>query len=199
MRPLRTVVAAGVGLLLMAAVAAAHTPIFLADQLDPGVHERAPIKNPEQSWAIYGRLGPGRTADMIPIEAKQGQKLYIQLLVPQRAKDFHPKGVLLGPGLARQTRTDLPVVAAAGQGGLPLAEPSEHVPLHEGFTQIDYWVAGTLNGTFPASGRYGLVIYDPSGRGGPYTVAIGQKEKFGPLDILTFPLVWTRAHVWLWK
>jgi hypothetical protein len=189
-------------MLLLAATAAAHTPIFLTDQAAPGVHERATIQDPERSWAIYGRLAPGAgQADVIPIEAKQGQRLYLQLLVPQKKslREFKPRVVLLGPGLTGAAPANLPAKPAPGQGALVLPVAAQPRPLYEGFTQMHYWVLGQLRAPFPETGRYALVVDDPVGHGGPYTVALGEREAFGPLDLLTFPLVWVRSHVWLWK
>jgi hypothetical protein len=209
---LRWAVAVLLGFLLLTGQAAAHTPIFLRDEQGPGVHVHRPIRDPERSWAIYGRLGPGVSrndccqagyADVVPIAARQGQRLYLQVLVPKRdeLKEFRPRAVLIGPGLPQMEPCPpkLPLQPAHGSGCLPVPELKQPADLYEGFTQTRYWVLGSVSSTFPGTGDYALVIYDPLGVGGPYTVAVGQREVFSPLDLLTFPLTWVRVHVWLWK
>lgn len=184
----------------LAAVTSAHSPIFLRDGT-AGVREHPAIRDPEQSWAIYGRLPAGPAADVIPIQAEQGQKLYLQVLTPDRPDlaSFRPQAVLLGPGLKGTAPSDSPVATPGNQGALTVENPAEPRRIYEGFTQMNLLEYGTATGTFPESGRYLAVVYDPAQRGGPYVLAVGQKEKFGALDVLKFPLVWARAHVWLWK
>ncbi|MGE5672474.1 MAG: hypothetical protein ACM3XM_01120 [Mycobacterium leprae] len=195
-------------LFLWTAEACAHSPIFLAGRLPPGVHERAPIRDVERSWAVYGRLGPGASADLIPLTVEKGQEIYLQLLIPQAGDPAQvcPKAVLIGPGLPnRQYVTDTTVtqalaqLAAQTEGTLVLPNSKAKESLYEGFTQVRYWVCGEFTAKAPASAAYRLFLYDPSARGGPYTLAIGRREQFGLVDFLTFPLIWTRVHVWLWK
>lgn len=197
---LRRVFLAGLLAVAVAAEALAHAPQFYAASL-AGVAERPAIRDPEKSWALYGRLGPGRTAEMIPIHGKQGGTLFVQIIVPVRSdlNEFRPRGVLIGPGLQGEAPADLPVQVPAGQGVLVLPEPDRRRQIYEGFTQMYLWEYGMVDGKFPETGRYGLVVYDPSGRGGPYTAAIGKREEFGLLDLFTFPLIWARARVWLWR
>lgn len=184
----------------LASVASAHTPIFL-QSTTTGVKEHAPISDPEHSWAVYGRLPAGAAADAIPIQAKKGQRLYLQLLVPDKPDlaSFKPQVVLLGPRLRGEVPPSSPVRPPSGEGALVVPNPPKPSRIYEGFTQMHLLEYGTVDSTFPDSGRYLLVAYDPAQEGGPYTVAIGKRESFGLLDVLNFPLVWARAHVWLWK
>lgn len=187
-------------LLTWPAAAAAHAPIFLSNNPSMVV-ERPLIGDPQKSWAIYGRLGAERSADLIPVGGEKGQTFYAQLIVPARddLREFRPQAVLLGPGLTGKAPSDSLVQPGPGEGALVLNNPPEPRKIYEGFTQMWLWEYGTALTPFPQTGTYRLVIYDPAQRGGPYTVAIGKREEFGLLDVLTFPLIWVRSRIWLWK
>lgn len=186
--------------LALPSAAAAHAPVFLRDN-QSGVVERRRIDDPQKSWAVYGRLGIGRSADLIPVRGVKGEPFYAQVIVPVKddLTQFRPQAVLLGPGLTGMAPEDSPVQPGPGEGALILNNPSEPRTIYEGFTQMWLWEYGTALIAFPETGTYRLVVYDPAEEGGPFTVAIGKKEEFGPIDVLTFPLVWVRARIWLWK
>lgn len=184
-----------------AAVAFAHTPLFPGRQGTAPVRVRAAIEDPEQSWAIYGRLGPGQT-DVVPIRAARGQSLHLEVLVPRRTDlaGFRPQVVLIGPGLpAGSAGGQAEAERPGGQGFLTVPTAQTGEPFYEPFTQTAYWVLGSVDSTFPVDGTYRLVISDPGGRGGLYTVALGRRERFSVTDLLTLPLTWARIRVWLWK
>lgn len=194
-------VALSLALLLAGSTALAHAPVFLPGTAADGIRVHHPVSDPERSWAVYGRLSPSQGAEVIPIDATAGDRLYVQMLVPRRAarSGFRPQAYLIGPGLAGPRPEGLPVAVPEGHGVLAVTAQTRDRALWEGFTQmwlVEYAVA---NGTFPAAGQYQLVVYDSEGRYGPYCVAIGTREDFGLADVLLFPLVWVRAHIWLWK
>ncbi|MDF2627648.1 MAG: hypothetical protein K0R39_1479 [Symbiobacteriaceae bacterium] len=180
-------------LTLTPGVAYAHSPIFLRPGAEP-----APITDAEKSWAIYGRLAPGTAYDLIPVEAGEGEKLKLQLLVPKRddLAQYRPRVALIGPGLRGTLPPGAPVSPGAGEGALLLPEPAAPSEFYEPFTQTRYWTYGETTGTFPAAGRYRIVVYDPAGKGGPYTVALGEREDFGPADLLGFPATWLKVKTW---
>ena len=215
-----------VWLVLLSGTALAHTPIFLqARGLRRDPHGgnlrslRGPLnRSPDYSWAYYGHLATGGRPDVLPLEVRQGQPLVMHISIPQRRnlQGLQPRVVMLGPGLTEDIPSDLPVSveealgvhAGGGHRGIgsqsigALALPITEGPTassFEPFTQVHYWRYGAVSATFPATGRYAIVVYDPSGRGGPYTLAIGARERLGPRDILGFPLTWARVRVWLWK
>lgn len=184
--------------LLVSTVASAHTPIFLPPRSEAGVAVRGAITDPERSWAIYGQLPAGKAADVIPVVARQGQKLTLQTLVPLREEleEFRPRVVLLGPGLPGKAPADLPVELEPGEGALVLPEPAEPGTFDEPFTRTQYWTYGEEKGQYPADGTYRLVVYDPAGQGGRYTVALGDKEVWGARDLLSFPATLYRVRSW---
>lgn len=188
-------------LALFPAVAEAHAPVFLtAGGRRSPVRWWRPATDPERAVALYGHLPEGAGADVIPIQARQGQTLYLQVLVPQRRDHggFRPRAVLLGPELAGSIPADLPIAAPPRVGAVVVPEPERPAAFFEKYTQVHYWIYGTLEGAYPVTGDYALVVYDPAGRGGPYTAALGRREGFGAKDLLTFPLVWIRVRAWLW-
>jgi len=187
--------------LLISTPAAAHSPVFHSGTAQSGSAALSHIADPERSWAVYGRLKPDGTPDQITIDAPAGQKLYVQMLVPVRRalQNFRPKAFLVGPGLPSAPPAELARTVGPNERVLEvpmLAEPKE---IFEGFTQMRLWEYALASGVYPEDGRYRLVIFDPEGQAGPYTVAVGTLEIFGVVDTLLFPLIWVRAHVWLWK
>lgn len=187
--------------LTLESVAEAHSPVFLSDGRKAPVRLWREVRDPEPAQAFYGRLPAGAAADIIPIQARKGQTIYLRMLVPNAPAfaGFQPRVVLVGPQLEGVAPSDLPVPLEPGEGILPVPgmEPPEIT--YEPFTQVRYRVQGMLQGTYPATGRYKMVIYDPGCQGGPYTAALGRRERFGLRDMLIFPLVWTRVRTWLWK
>lgn len=181
--------------------AEAHSPVFLSNGPQGPVRFWREVRDPERAQAFYGRLSAGQAADVIPIQANQGQTIYLRLLVPGAPSlaAFRPSVVLVGPELEGMAPPDLPVPLGPGEGALPVPALEPPGTSHEPFTQVRYRVLGMLQGTYPTTGRYKMVIYDQACQGGPYTAALGRRERFGLVDMLTFPLVWTRVRVWLWK
>lgn len=171
------------------APAEAHTPIFLENVQQ--------IDDPERSWAIYGRLTP-ESYGQLDIHAAKGAPLSLKLLVPdqERLTGFQPSVALIGPGLPGTAPEGLPLRPAEGEGVLLLPRADQPLTFFEPFTQTQYRTYGELSGEFPVDGTYRLVIWDPEGRTGPYTVALGKKEVFGLGDLLKFPVTWARVKYW---
>lgn len=156
--------------LLMAAPAAAHSPLFHAEKDGDGVIIRSQIADPERSWAIYGRLRAARSADVITIDARAGQELYIQMLVPVRPEleQFRPRAYLVGPGLPSAPPATLPPgVAGPNEKVLEVPVLPQAREIYEGFTQMRLWEYAVATGLYPETGRYRLVIFDPAGQAGP--------------------------------
>lgn len=194
MRTVRAFLLSLVLVSVSASVALAHSPIFLQPGRPP-----AAITDAEKSWAIYGRLKPGPEPDVIPVDARAGQRLKLQLLVPKRPdlNAFRPAYYVLGPGFpGASLPPGAPVRPESGEGALVADQPQAPSEFYEPFTQTRYWTYGELSGTFPATERYRIVVFDPAGQGGPYVVALGDREAFGPVDLLKFPATWLKVRGW---
>lgn len=194
MRLVRTLTLSLICVMLLTTTALAHSPIFLRPGQTP-----APITDAEKSWALYGRLAPDGKPDVIPVDAEQGERLKLQLLVPKRndLKEFHPVIYLVGPGLPQTALPPgAPVTPENGEGALVPERPAAPSEFYEPFTQTRYWTYEDTTGTFPATGRYRVVVYDPTGKAGPYVVALGEREDFGAGDLVRFPGIWLRVRNW---
>jgi hypothetical protein len=186
-------------LAMTATAAEAHSPIFLTPVPTEGVQQRPPIDNPEKSWAIYGRLGPGEAVDVIPVQGWAGRRLKLQVLVPRRddLAEYRPELVLIGPGLTGQVPPGFPVRPGEGEGALVVPTPNEPRVFDEEFTKTSYRVWGEYDGKFPATGTYRLAVWDPAGKGGTYTAALGFKEQFGIRDLFRFPRIRREVQQWV--
>ena len=170
------------------------------------------IADIDVSRAAYRVLGSASQVDVYEFTATKGQELYIQVTVPllDRERGFSPGIVLLStdtngpsfvsPVIDKGTLIDPPhdVVDSVlpHQGDGADAEPpllgatwdaSEPVVFDEPFTGTRYWTRQTLTVKAPEDGTYRIGVYSADGATGKYVLATGQKEKFGPGDILSFP------------
>ena len=162
-RVLLAAVGAAAGILILAAPAAAHDPIFLTEDQDSP--EAGPyLPDGTISFAIYGSiLAPDETRGF-EFDLRDGDDLYLSLLIP----DLEPETTLPDEQLPTLTLiepdgTERPIVAEIRT---PFADP---------FSGTDYL---TLFETEEATtgGRYQVVVTgDAPSR---FVVAVGTKEEF---------------------
>jgi hypothetical protein len=83
----------------------------------------------------------------------------------------------------------LPFEIPAGLGGQIFDTETVKEPrvYHEPFTGTDSWVWREIRFKAPATGKYFVVAYVPSGETEKVWVALGEQERFGPLDLFRFP------------
>jgi hypothetical protein len=182
---------AWVGLVLLAIgiAASARYPVFVDDISSP---ERAEvIDDIERSQAWHGHLTEGR-ADYYRFEAEQGDVASFEILVPKRdeLRDFRPEVIVSGPGLP--------------DGGATVPASAAPASFYEDQTQTYYWSYSAAGGqessvTLPAQGTYEIVVRADRGAGGPYAITTGTRERWGPLDVVLFPLQWARVRLWYFK
>jgi len=166
--------------------ALAHRPTFSdGSATDPNAaHE---IKEVDVSQVVYHELTQDAQQLWLTFEAEKDYVLFVQIGVPvlDRLEDYRPAVVLLGPGLPE---VDLPFGIPAGLGGRIISTDDVTEPrlFHEHFTDTRSWILKELDIPLPASGRYYLVAYHPTGTPGKVWVAVGKLERFGLGDLLRF-------------
>lgn len=150
-------------LVLTAAPAAAHDPIFIEeDQTSPEVGPYMP--DGAISWALYGSvLEPGDTRGF-EFDLRDGEELYISLLIPN-----------LEPELSLSD-AELPIVELeAPDGTTTTISPEMREVFDEAFSQTSYVTLAEVREPAQA-GRYkGIVVGAAPSR---FSVAIGEREEF---------------------
>ncbi|HUW83695.1 MAG TPA: hypothetical protein VMZ31_12965 [Phycisphaerae bacterium] len=180
--------------LIGASTAWAHKPIFSdgsADDADSAIQ----IDDVTISQVTYHEVTEGATQVWLTFEGQANYVLTVQLGVPfiERLADFRPAVVVVGRYL---TEADLPLEVPPGMGAAvwttdDVAEPEF---FHEPFTGTDSWILGEFQLALPATGRYYVAAYVPSGETGKLWVAVGEREQFGLEDILSLPAVIARVR-----
>lgn len=176
----------GLVLLAVGIAASARYPVFVDDISSP---ERAEvIDDIERSQTWHGHLAEGR-ADYYRFGAEQGDVASFEILVPKRdeLRGFRPEVTVSGPGLP--------------DGGATVPASAAPVSFYEDHTQSYYWSYSAVGGqessvTLPAQGTYQIVVRIDRGAGGPYAITTGTGERWGPLDVVVFPLQWARVRLW---
>lgn len=180
-------------LVLVGGSASAHRPLFVETE-NTGPDRPVAIPNPQISWAVYARLASGMTEYYEFSVPEEGMELFAQLLVPAPAPvDFRPSLVLIGPGLD-PADPGVPVEIPPGMGAVVLPWQEKEL-FFEPFTQTRYHMAEELR-TDLAQRKFLLAIFEPQGKGGKYTLAVGEEERWSWRDIFAFPGIWLRTRWW---
>jgi len=182
-------------LLLLCTTAAAHVPYFEHRDFT----EQRPYKvrkGVEQSIAIYSWLSTqddktsSEDIDVYSFKIRSQEKnIYLELIVPvieDYYEEFLPAYALVGPGLP-QPNQSLPFSLPDGYGAVVMnnLEPGEErETFYEPFGGKSYYKGPIYQTNLSTRGTYYVYCWDPYNQGGDYTMVIGRKERFGPLDIL---------------
>ena len=180
-------------LIILSGKLSAHRPQFIRTDNSKLENARV-ISDPEISRAIYGELAPGEV-HFYQFVLPEDREFFAQMLVPARprSKDFQPTLALIGPGLPAMA-AEIPFALPPNTGALILPWEDKEV-FFEPFTQTRYYMARELRRVLPA-GTWKLAVYQPEGKGGKYTLVVGEKEQWGIKDILSFPAMWFRTRWW---
>ncbi len=164
-----------------------------------------PVMVPDHqvSWAAYEELEKEGQVDYYRFEAKKGEEIYASLIIPQieRLSDFEPELALIGPGLPEGTDSevsseDLPLDVREDEGiFVKRYKGDENEVFFEPFTQTSYWERQVIRRKAPEDGTYFVSVWDAEKETGKYTLAIGEREDFGPGDILDYPSVWWKVRI----
>ena len=144
------------------------------------------IADPDLSQVVNHPVTPATAQVWLTLYGVAGQELYMQVGVPvlDRLEGYSPTLVLLGPGLPE---IDTPLEVPAGLGGVEF--PTEGLPatfFDEHFTGTQSWILFEQDYALPEEGTYYLAAYHPEGEEGKLWVAVGRREGFGFMDLLTF-------------
>lgn len=184
---MRRLVLLAVGLLLDAAAAWAHKPIFPGDNARDAAHA-VPAKDIAVSTVAYHAATRQSPCVWIVFDGRKGPEIELQLGVPRldRLKDLRPSVAVLGPGFpAWEGEFDVP----HGLGGVVFRTVGEGAPkaFHEPFTGTNSWLFDKQKLVLPETGLYYLVGYLPGEGEGKFWLAFGHKEAYGLRDWLRLP------------
>jgi hypothetical protein len=160
----------------------AHKPIFTTEKgSDPATAVR--VDQPDTSQVIYRQLTDDIQQFWLTVDVEKDFELFVQIGIPviDRLKTFRPALVVLGPGLPE---ISLPFIIPKDAGGnLYLTDQVEEPRFsHERFTQTDSWILRTETVRLPASGKYYVVVYNPSKQDGKFWISVGNREELTPSD-----------------
>ena len=178
-------------LVLLSGKLSAHHPQFIRTDISELENART-ISEPAISRAIYAELAPGKV-HYYRFVILEDQEFFAQMLVPVRPryKDFRPTLALIGPGLPTE---EVPFALPSDTGAIILPWEDKEVSF-EPFPQTRYYMAQEFRRSLPA-GTWNLAVYQPEGKGGKYTLSVGEKEQWKIKDILAFPAMWLRTRWW---
>ena len=150
--------------LLPASIASAHDPIILTSE------QQTPADGPllvdgTISFALYGSLDTGGDTRGFRVQFKEGDPLYISILIP----DLSPENTL--------DDVSLPFVNVEDPNGTTVKlSITQKVPFPEPFTGTNYVRLTELRGT-AIGGIYSVTVTGDSPA--RFTVSVGEKEMFG--------------------
>lgn len=186
----------------------ARQGVFTRDYLAYNSNQVLTIDRPEVARTFYSELkGLGRPA-LYSFKGNKGLFVSAKIKIPrlEGMDDFRPALALFGPGLPKPGADQLEKLpfSVPAEAGMVLSEtpvspetpPSPLSDYNEPFTQSDFWQGQELLRELPQDGTYFLVVFSRIGQGGQYALEVGDKADAGIKEILGFPLLWTRVHLW---
>lgn len=200
-----------VGIILIvfqSGAASARQGVFVRDYVGYNATTVLNFDRPEVARTFYSELKPlGRPA-IYSFKAKKDFLLQAKIYIPvvDGLEDYRPALALFGPGLPQPTPDQLdhlPFSLPPDSGMVlseqvvNLGEPIAPLPTtYEPFTQSEYWEGQKLLREMPQDGTYYLVVFSRVGQGGRYALQVGDKTDTQIKEILGFPVLWSRVHLW---
>lgn len=171
----------------------AHHPQFVKTDISR-LEDARIVSDPTTSQAIYATLAQGKV-HYYQLETTEDQEIFVQMLIPFRPpnKDFRPRVALIGPGLP-EPDGDVPFTIPQDSGALIFPWEDKEV-FFEPFSQTRYYMAKEIRRSLP-SGNWYVAVYHPEGKVGRYTLTIGEKDRWGVKEVLSFPAMWFRTRWW---
>ncbi len=162
--------------------ALAHQPFF--EDTDTTASTPMMVSDPEISTALFGTLERPGDVDFFAFSVSARQTVEIGMTIPQiEGQDrFAPYIGVVAAGLEGDSTSGLPTDAlplVAGQEGAVLLEATDATIFFEPFSRTAYWQRQRRRITFPVQGEVKVVVWDPQGSVGRYTLVVGQREVRG--------------------
>jgi hypothetical protein len=170
--------------------AKAHVPVLLVPLPNPPVASYF-LGQSEISRAVYSEITRRDDFFVAQFYVKAGaEQTLLQIFSPDcprlpQYEAFQPSGMIIRGELPWQEageknhdfiqRLTLTAVAKAESSYTVGSRPK----FYEEFAKQSYWVGGEWRGSL-SPGLYSLVIYDPSGKTGNFTVGLNEKEAWIP-------------------
>jgi len=175
---------------------------YLETEGKGGRNNPVPVTDHQISWAAYGKISEAGEIDYYRFEAKRDEEIYASIVIPklERLRDFAPEFALIGPGLheveSPPNDADRFLDVRENEGVMVSRYGAgEESVFFEPFTQTSYYERQELRIDAPETGTYHVAVYHPDGATGKYVLAIGEKEVFGPKDILGLPATWWKVRI----
>jgi len=162
----------------------AHKPIW-SDKSAFDANTAISLIDPNISQVVYRYLPAGPNQIWTTQMTHADFELYVQIGVPviDRLKNFRPFLAIIALGLPE---TNLPFEIPVGYGAIVIdTNSTEPRFFHEPFTGTDSWILTSRTIRLPESGRFYVVAFDPKKAGGKLWISVGQKERFGLVDVLS--------------
>ena len=186
----------------------ARQGVFIRDYVSYNSSQVLNVEKPETARTFYGELKGLGKPTLFSLKANKGFLVQARVLIPnlEELDDYRPALALFGPGLPKPTTDQLdhlPFTVPAEQG-LALSEviikpgvtPALLPQYTEPYTQSNYWEGQELLRELPQDGTYYLVVFSRIGQGGKYALELGDTAATGLKEILGFPVLWSRVHLW---
>jgi hypothetical protein len=165
------------GASLCGSAAFAHQPDFA--QPGQSAYDTAYVlPDTRVSRVVYTDSACPAAPQVVTFDGQDGEQLFFQLGLPalDPLTTYRPTIALVGPGLPDST--EVPIGLPNGSGALVFSSASgQKTDFFEPFSKTTSWILVERRETLPATGRYYLVIWEPSSHAGRYWVATGEEEK----------------------
>jgi len=174
------------GLCSVALSAAAHVPFV--EEHDFTAESPYVVKDVANSKSIYAALSTAGDVDVYELTIDAPMRLFVSSNIPlcKEYREFTVSLALIGPGLPAPAEA-LPLAPGPGEGALTIREsfatPADREVYLEPNAGKQSWVGPDIVVDDARAGRYRVLVWDPAGRTGDYTLVIGEDERFGPAEI----------------
>lgn len=172
--------------------ASAHVPYFehrdFSDEKPFVVRKIVTQSKALYSWLENDGLNPCKDLDVYRFTLNKAEIMYIEIIVPvveDYYENFYPWYALVGLGLPDSTQS-LPFEIPDGYGVIVKenVETEQRETFYEPFGGKKYYKGPIFEEKLEQKGEYFIYCWDPYEKGGDYTLVVGNKEIWGPLDIL---------------